>query len=285
MTLVRPVGTILPEAVAMMSTWPSVAQAIAAAKNAMIVAAIARPVGEAGVSRISSAAGKNSSSALRGFGPRNATTLSDLGSDRVMEARLKPVKRRVAAAGADQVVVAAVFDQPAAINRNDAISAANGRQPVGDDENGAASRDPAHVVLDDPLAFVVQRARRLVEDQNSRIGDQRPGNRDTLALAARQVGAALAHDRVVSLRQLDDEIVRAGELRRGHNLMHPQGWIGERDIVADGSVEQHIFLEHNADLTAQPSDIDDAQIDPVNHDPAGLGHVKPLHELSQCRLA
>src|ERR1700730_7513516 len=95
----------------MMSTWPSVAQAIAAAKNAMIVAAMARPAGEAGVSRISSAAGKSSSSTLRGLGPRNATTLSDLGSDSVMHSRLQTVKRRVAATRVDQIVVAAVFYQ------------------------------------------------------------------------------------------------------------------------------------------------------------------------------
>jgi hypothetical protein len=42
MVLVRPVGTILPDAVAMMSTWPKTAQAIASTKNRMMVAAIAQ---------------------------------------------------------------------------------------------------------------------------------------------------------------------------------------------------------------------------------------------------
>ncbi len=59
MVLVRPVGTILPEAVAMMSTWPKIAQTTAIAKNRMMVAPMARPTGDAGVSRISSAAGRN----------------------------------------------------------------------------------------------------------------------------------------------------------------------------------------------------------------------------------
>jgi hypothetical protein len=57
--LVRPVGTILPDAVAMMSTWPKIDQATAIAKNRMIVPPIALPAGEAGVSRISRAAGRN----------------------------------------------------------------------------------------------------------------------------------------------------------------------------------------------------------------------------------
>src|SRR5215468_5997956 len=127
MTLVRPVGTILPEEVAMMSTWPSVAQAIAAAKNAIIVAAMVRPAGDAGVSRISRAAGRNSSSMLRGFGPRNLTTLSDFGSTRVMETRLETVKRGVTAAGTDQIVVAAVFDQATSLDGDDAVCASDRR--------------------------------------------------------------------------------------------------------------------------------------------------------------
>src|SRR5437773_6222823 len=59
MILVRPVGTIFPDAVAMMSTWPKTAHVVAIAKNRMMVAPIIRPAGEAGVSRISRAAGRN----------------------------------------------------------------------------------------------------------------------------------------------------------------------------------------------------------------------------------
>ena len=54
-----PIGTILPDAVAMMSTWPTDRPATARTKNAMMVPPTARPTGEAGVSRISSAAGRN----------------------------------------------------------------------------------------------------------------------------------------------------------------------------------------------------------------------------------
>ena len=74
--------------------------------------------------------------------------------------------------------------------------------------------DPLHVLLDDPLALVVERARRLVEDQDARIGNERAGNGDALALTARERAAALADDGVIAFRQLQDEVVRARE-RRG----------------------------------------------------------------------
>src|SRR5437660_3403362 len=62
MTFVRPLGMILPEAVATMSTVPRQAQASASTNTAMIVAPIARPIGDGGVSTISSAAGRKASS-------------------------------------------------------------------------------------------------------------------------------------------------------------------------------------------------------------------------------
>ena len=77
-----------------------------------------------------------------------------------------------------------------------------------------------HVVLDDALALVVERAGRLVEDQDARVGDQRARDGDALALAARQARAALADDGVVALGQLEDEFVRAGELRRRDHPLH-----------------------------------------------------------------
>ena len=58
----------------------------------------------------------------------------------------------------------AVLDHAAALDRDDAIGAADGRQPVGDDQHRAAGGDAAHIVLHDPLALIVERAGRLVED-------------------------------------------------------------------------------------------------------------------------
>ena len=56
--LCTPGGTIFPGAAAMMSTRPNVAHAIAIAKNRMISPPMARPTGDARVSKISNAAGK-----------------------------------------------------------------------------------------------------------------------------------------------------------------------------------------------------------------------------------
>ena len=170
----------------------------------MIVAAIARPIGDGGVSTISSAAGRKASSSPRlsacaGTERRFRVRLTGMAplAD-FIDSSLQPMQRRVAAAGLDQRVVGAVLDQAAVLERDDAIRGPHGREPVRDDQNRASPGDLLHVLLDDALALIVERARRLVEDQDARIRDQRAGNGDALALAARQGRAALADDRVVA---------------------------------------------------------------------------------------
>src|ERR1700684_2217974 len=53
---------IFPVAVATISTWPRLAHRSASTNSAIMDAPIARPIGEGGVSTISSAAGRNASS-------------------------------------------------------------------------------------------------------------------------------------------------------------------------------------------------------------------------------
>ena len=57
-SLTRPLGTIFPLEVATMSTCPKHAQIKARQNTAMMVAPIARPIGDGGVSTISRAAGR-----------------------------------------------------------------------------------------------------------------------------------------------------------------------------------------------------------------------------------
>src|ERR1700710_1021542 len=124
MVLVRPVGTIFPDAVAMISTRPDTAQATPSTKNNMIVAPIARPAGDAGVSRISSAAGRNWRAVS--FRPHRGSLIfvplsSCNASTDDMEARLHLVKGSVASRPVHQFVVGSILDQPSAFDGDDAV--------------------------------------------------------------------------------------------------------------------------------------------------------------------
>ena len=202
-----------------------------------------------------------------------------------MDATLHSVERRIAPAPANQFVVSAILDEAAMVERQDAVGEANRGQAVGDDENRAPCGDLRHVLLDDPLAFIVERARRFVKDQDPRLAQECARNRNALALAAGQAAAAFADDRVVALGQLQDEVVSAGERSRSDHAVDRHAGLGKRDVVADRTVEQNVLLQHDAQLAAQPRAVHHGEIDAVDEHASALGDVETLDELGERALS
>src|SRR5262250_221813 len=98
---------------------------------------------------------------------------------------LQAVERGIAAASLDEIVMAAILDYAARVDGDDPVGAPHGREPVGDDEDGAALGDFLHVLLNHPLALIIKRARCLVENQDPGVGDQSTRDRDPLLLTSR----------------------------------------------------------------------------------------------------
>ena len=82
---------------------------------------------------------------------------------------------------------------------------------MGDDEGGAAFHECRQRVLHLPLGDGVERRGRLVEQQDRRVAQERPGDRHPLPLPAGEVRAARPDARRQPLGQAGDEV---GELRR-----------------------------------------------------------------------
>ena len=125
----------------------------------------------------------------------------------------------VAGLGGHELGVGAVGDDPAAFEEHDTVGEADRREPVGDHERRAAGEQRAQRVVDLLLDLHVDGARGVVEHEHRRVGEQRAGDRDALALAAREVVAALADDRVVAVGQVVDELVGLRRPRRGLDLV------------------------------------------------------------------
>src|SRR5262249_52347509 len=96
--------------------------------SATMVKPIARPIGDGGVSTISSAAGKNASSPFsRRLAPRGSemTFLTELLAD-FMDSGLQAMERGITAACVDQIVVGAILHDPASIDSDNPVGAPNG---------------------------------------------------------------------------------------------------------------------------------------------------------------
>ena len=166
--------------------------------------------------------------------------------------------------------MAALFDDAALVEDEDAIGADHARQPVRQDEGRASGREAVDRLLDHRLVFGVDRGQCLVEDQDRRVAQQGAGDRQSLALAARQHDAALADHRPIPLRQQRDEFVRIGVARRGRDLLIVGAGLAEPQILFDRAVEQISVLVHDRDHPAHRLGIEHLEVAPADQHPSPL---------------
>ena len=176
----------------------------------------------------------------------------------------------IGAVAADQLAMAAFFDDAAAVEHEDAVGADHARQPVRQDEGGAPGREPVDRLLDYRFVFGVDRGQCLVEDQNWRVAQESAGDRQPLALAARQHDSALADHRLITLRQQRDEFVGVGVAGGGLDLVLVGVGLAEPQIVLDGAVEQIGVLMHDRDHPAHRLGIERLQVAPADQHPPVL---------------
>ena len=104
----------------------------------------------------------------------------------------------------EQLFVRAPFDDLAVLHVEDLVRVPYRRQAVGDDHRRAAPEFLLKGAEDVRLRMRVHGAQRIVQQQKLRLPDQGPGERGALALAAGEVIAALAAERVVAVGELVD---------------------------------------------------------------------------------
>ena len=144
------------------------------------------------------------------------------------------VKLVIPALLGDQVVVVPSFDDPALLKDHDRVGVLDGREPVGDDEDRPVVHEAVHALLDKGFGPGVDAAGRLVQYHDRRIGHRAPGDGDQLALALGELAAGPGDHGIVALRQLLDEAVGIGQLRRLDDLLVGGGEPAVSDVVPDG---------------------------------------------------
>ena len=94
--------------------------------------------------------------------------------------------------GFDELGVRPLPDDLAAVEYDDEVAVDDGRQPVRDHHERPPGRHGVDRLPHPLLVEAVERRRRLVQQQNRGSGQQRPRDREPLALAARQHHAGFA---------------------------------------------------------------------------------------------
>src|SRR2546421_2250669 len=191
------------------------------------------------------AATRNSAMTVRKLG--DALDLARGGVAEELERR----EARIKAALAQELGVRALGDQRAALHDDDAIGVLHGGEAMRDRERGAPLLQRLERALYHELACRVERARRLVEQQDRAVGEQRPRDRQALALAAGERYAALAERSIDTLRQPLDELEGESLLASSAHLFACRVRPPVAHVVEHAGGEDHRLLRHHGDQPAQ----------------------------------
>ena len=184
-----------------------------------------------------------------------------------------------------QLLVSADRLDLAPLEHEDRVRIHERRQPVRNDDHRPTARNPANVLVDDRLAVRIKRAGRLVENQDLRVENQRPRDRQSLPLAARQIRRPFVDVRLITARKPVDELLGAGEPRRPHHLIEGRVRLGGRDVLTDRAAEQEVLLQHDAEAATEMTDVVFANVDPIDLDKAFVVRVEPLKQTRHRGLA
>ncbi len=144
---------------------------------------------------------------------------------------------------------------------------------------------PGHRLLDEDLCARVDAARRLVEDEDRRVCDERPGDRDELLLAGRDVGGVLVDHGVVPLRLGPHEVIDVRGLGGGSDLLARGAFAPVRDVVPDRPGEQPRVLKNHAECPPHVVTDEVARVDAIEQDASRVDLVETHEKVDYRRLA
>ena len=188
----------------------------------------------------------------------------------LFESRLAVVARLL-----QQVGGGARLDQLSPIQHQHPIGPAEGAEAMGDDERGPPFHRPVERFENLLLGLGVDRGGGVIEQQDPRVEQHRPGDGQALALSAREIEAPFPQRRVVPLRELLDELVGTGDAGGPFDVFAGDVGTTEGDVRRNGVAEEKRFLKHNADLPTEGGDVELAEVVTVDEDPPGGGVVEP----------
>src|SRR2546428_7444458 len=157
---------------------------------------------------------------------------------------------------------------------------------MGDQQRGAALQETSNSFLNLVLGGAVNRAGRIIQDENTRVGEQGTRNGDALALSARECDAALTNDGLVAILKTGNEGVCLGIFRGLFNswlvCLFSQA-IG--DVLRDGSREKEDILLDSRDLRTKPVQTPLADIYTIEEYTTIIDIVDTVDKFSECAFA
>jgi hypothetical protein len=148
--------------------------------------------------------------------------------------------------------VGAALGYTAVFEGQDQIRVADGTEAVRYHHASTSFEQLTQRRLDQGLRASIYVTRCLVQDEDARVGQYRPGEGEELALALAQGSAALSQTGVVALWQGRDEVMSADGAGGVFDLLPGSVYLAVADVLCDSPSEEERFLQNSRDLLSCP---------------------------------
>lgn len=133
--------------------------------------------------------------------------------------------------------------------------------------------------MDRLFVFRIERRRRLIENDDRRVLQDRPGDADPLALTAGKPRTEWTHPGLVTEFETHDRVVNGsgsgGSLHLRIGCHRP----ADADVVRNGFIKQQGLLEDRGDHCGERPAVDSADILAADQDSSAVRLLKPHEEL------
>ena len=127
------------------------------------------------------------------------------------------------------------------------------------------------------LAWDVQVAGRLIEQQDLRLLIKRPCQQHSLFLPSREHRAHVSNESVITHRHREDVVMDRSQLGASFDARHVGGRVEERDVVGDRPGEQLVVLHHRADQRPIVGRAESSEADAADENFAFGSRQQPEH--------
>ena len=125
----------------------------------------------------------------------------------------------------------------------------------------------------------------FIEDEDLRLADEGTGESDSLALAAGQLRALLAHHGIETVGEFRKQMGTFGSLHGFEDFAVSGIELSHAHVVADGAIEEEHVLADETDLRAEAGDRDVAQVDAIEEDDALGWIIETQNQLQESGFA
>ena len=160
--------------------------------------------------------------------------------------------------------VGANIDNFALFHNKNLVAIGQRRQAMRNDDHCPPTADPQQIRIHHGFAFRIERARRLVENQDTGVVDERSSNCNSLLLTARKIGRAFFNITVIAVGHAFDEFFGACQARGLNRVLRRQAGTSGDDVVADRTSEQEVVLQDDAQILPQMTKVDLSNVDAVD---------------------